>query len=303
MTLPIRSMTGFASIAGRTAADAGFVLTVKSVNHRFLDLRLHLPPGSDALEAELRKEVKRCVARGHVELTLTPEQRPGGGLRLNGETLATYLGAFHQAARTHTLPDTPDLNALLRMPGVMTTDAAPAGERAEFYQPVLERLPQLLGCFNAAREAEGAALVSALRASLARIDQLSVEIATVRARVRPALAERLRERLGDVLAGSATAIPPERLFAEAAVLAERSDIEEEIVRLRAHVSRFTALLDTGGEVGKRLDFLLQEFGRESNTILSKTGSAAGPDSLQLTDLGLEVKAEIERMREQVQNLE
>ena len=125
----------------------------------------------------------------------------------------------------------------------------------------------------------------------------------MREQVRPGLAERLRLRMAEALADAGAAVPPERLLAEAAMLADRSDIEEEIVRLQAHVSRFTALLDEGGEVGKRLDFLLQEFGRESNTMLSKTGGAAGPDSLRLTDLGLEVKAEIERMREQVQNLE
>lgn len=303
MAAPVRSMTGFASLAGRTAADAGFALSVKGVNHRFLDLRLHLPPGSDALETELRARVKGRVARGHVELTLTLEQRQGGGLRLNSDTLATYLAAFAEASRAHDLPGTPDLNALLRLPGVMTTETPASSDRAPLEAAVLDRLPELMDRFDAAREAEGAALASALRGSLARVDALAIEIAALREGVRPALAERLRQRLREALAEAGAAIPPERLLAEAAMLAERSDIEEEIVRLRVHVGRFTDLLDGGGEVGKRLDFLLQEFGRESNTILSKTGGAAGPDSLRLTGLGLEVKAEIERMREQVQNLE
>lgn len=303
MASPVRSMTGFASVAGRTPAGAAFLLSIKSVNHRFLDLRLHLPPGSDALEAELRTRLKQRITRGHVELSVTPEQRQSGGLRLNSDTLAAYLAAFAEAARSHQLADTPDLNALLRLPGVMTTEAIPTGERAEVDAAVLDHLPELLRRFEAAREAEGAALETALRASATRIDSLSAEIASLRERVRPALAERLRQRMAEVLTDAAAAIPPERILAEAAMLADRSDIEEEIVRLRAHVARFGVLLDDGGEVGKRLDFLLQEFGREGNTILSKTGGAAGPDSLRMTELGLEVKAEMERMKEQVQNLE
>ena len=292
-------MTGFATIAG-----AGVVASIKSVNHRFLDLRLHLPAGSEVLEVELRARLKAGIARGHVEFTLTPEQRSAGGLRLNGEALAGYLSAFAEAARAHHLPDKPDLNALLRMPGVMTTAEVPTmSDRALLTPAALGAIPGLLERFNAAREAEGAALEAVLRASVARIDALAAEISLLRERVRPGLVERLQLRIAEAVADAGSAIPPDRILAEAALLADRSDIEEEIVRLRAHVGRFVAVLDEGGEVGKRLDFLLQEFGRESNTMLSKTGGAAGPDSLRLTDLGLEVKAEIERMREQVQNLE
>lgn len=298
MPARVRSMTGFATTSGD-----GFVLGIKSVNHRFLDLRLHLPSGSDALEGELRTQIKARVARGHVELTLTLEQRPGGGLRLNGDTLAAYLAAFAEAARVHDLPNKPDLNALLRLPEVMTTEAPAPTDRALRDSAVLGKMPELLQRFDAAREAEGAALESVLRTSVLRIGALAAEITLLREGVRPLLVERLRLRIAEALTGAGTAIAPERLLSEAAMLADRSDIEEEIVRLRAHVVRFTALLDEGSEVGKRLDFLLQEFGRESNTMLSKTGGAAGPDSLRLTELGLEVKAEVERMREQVQNIE
>lgn len=298
MPARVRSMTGFAATSA-----AGFTLSIKSVNHRFLDLRLHLPSGSEGLEAELRARLKARIARGHVELTVTPEQRQSGGLRLNGGVLDAYLAAFAEAARAHHLSDRPDLNALLRLPGVMTTENTAATDRATLDAAVLGKLPELLARFDAAREAEGAALELVLRASALRVDALAAEMARLRERVRPALAERLRLRMAEALAEAGPAIPPERLLVEAAMLADRSDVEEEIVRLWAHVGRFTALLDEGGEVGKRLDFLLQEFGRESNTMLSKTGGAAGPDSLRLTDLGLDVKAEIERMREQVQNLE
>ena len=298
MPCPVRSMTGFAATSG-----GGFVLSIKGVNHRFLDLRLHLPAGSDVLEMKVRAQLKLRIRRGHVEMTVTPEQQKSGGLRLNADLLAAYLSAYAEAARTHDLAGSPDLNAMLRLPGVVTTDAPAAvgGPAAE--TEVLRLLPELLDRFDAAREVEGTALESALRLSAVRVESLAAEIALLRARVRPALTERLRQRMTEALGQAGAAIAPERLLAEAAMLAERSDIEEEIVRLQAHVRRFVTLLDEGGEVGKKLDFLMQEFGREGNTILAKTGGAAGPDSLQLTNLGLEIKAEVERMREQVQNLE
>ncbi len=300
---PVCSMTGFASIRARSPSGAAFSLSIKSVNHRFLDIRFHLPAGSDGLEQQLRAAVRERVRRGHVELTLTPEQRQTGGLRLNDDVLSAYLLAFAEAAEHHGLFDTPDLNALLRMPGVMTTEAPAVTERADLDAAVLASIPGLLERFNLVRAQEGASLEAALRASVVRIQEMTTEVAHLRQRVKPAHLARLRSRMAELLAGTSVSISEERLFAEAALLAERSDIEEETVRLQAHADRFLALLDAGGEVGKRLDFLLQEFGREANTILSKTGSAAGSESLRLTELGLEIKAEIERIREQVQNLE
>ena len=298
MLSPVRSMTGFAATSG-----GGLSLSIKSVNHRFLDLRLHLPTGSDILDMKVRAQLKMRIRRGHVEMTVTPEEQKSGSLRLNAELLAAYLAAFAEAARTHDLAGSPDLNAMLRLPGVVTTEAFAAVDGTAAETEVLRLLPELLDRFDAVREAEGAALESALRLSAARVESLAAEITLLRARVRPALTERLRQRMSEALGQAGAVVAPERLLAEAAMLAERSDIEEEIVRLQAHVRRFVALLDEGGEVGKRLDFLMQEFGRESNTILAKTGGAAGPDNLQLTSLGLEIKAEVERMREQVQNLE
>ena len=136
---------------------------------------------------------------------------------------------------------------------------------------------------------------------MSRLQASANEVAELRSGVREALFERLRTRLAELMQG--TSVSEERLLAEAAVLAEKSDVEEEIVRLRTHVEHFVALLDAGGEVGKRLDFMLQELNREANTMLSKTSSASGTNSLRITELGLEMKAEIEKAREQVQNLE
>jgi uncharacterized protein (TIGR00255 family) len=154
---------------------------------------------------------------------------------------------------------------------------------------------------NEVRAQEGAALAAELRASMSRLLAFATEVAELRSGVREALFERLRARLAELMQG--TSVSEERLLAEAAVLAEKSDVEEEIVRLRTHVDHFIALLDAGGELGKRLDFLLQELNREANTMLSKTSGASGGNSLRITELGLEMKAEIEKAREQVQNLE
>jgi uncharacterized protein (TIGR00255 family) len=154
---------------------------------------------------------------------------------------------------------------------------------------------------NEVRSQEGEALVAELRTSMLRLRAFAEEMVGLRNGVREAQFERLRSRLVELTEG--VPVSEERLLTEAAVLAEKSDIEEEIVRLRTHVDRFLAMLDEGGELGKRLDFLLQELNREANTMLSKTSGAAGENSLRITELGLEMKADIEKCREQVQNLE
>jgi uncharacterized protein (TIGR00255 family) len=227
--------------------------------------------------------------------------------------LAAHVNAFHEAAKLHHFNVEPDLNQLLMMPGVLTTEAAAATQddtRSSALQAaVLTLATSLLDQLNAVRAAEGAALTTELRASMLRLRALAEEAAVLRAGAREAHYERLRTRIGELLRGDAassesgTRAADSRLLAEAALLVERSDIEEELVRLRAHVESFLAMLDVGGELGKRLDFLLQELNREANTLLSKTTGGDPGIGLRLTTLGLEMKSEIERAREQVQNLE
>ena len=175
---------------------------------------------------------------------------------------------------------------------------------------MVQALEGLLVEFDRTREEEGAALQQALAGSLERLRVLAAEARTLRAGVREAHVERLVLRMRELFAAATTGAEEGRseasqwrILTEAALLAERSDVEEELVRLLVHADRFGAVLEDGGEVGKRLDFLSQEMNREANTLLSKTGSAAGPHGLRLTEIGLECKAEIERVREQVQNLE
>jgi uncharacterized protein (TIGR00255 family) len=204
----------------------------------------------------------------------------------------------------------PELHELLRMPGVVGMEAAPVlADRPAIEAAVLAIAPALLEQLNAVRAVEGAALAAELGASMGRLRGLAEESAALRAGAREAQFERLRVRIGELLttdagAGGDGGQPSDsRLLAEAAILVERSDIEEELVRLRTHIDSFVAMLAAGGELGKRLDFLLQEFNREANTMLSKTSGADAAAGLRLTSIGLEMKAEIERVREQVQNLE
>ena len=298
----IYSMTGFASVRGSAGEGLGFTLTMKSVNHRFLDLSFRMPSYFDGLEAQIRKLLKDGLRRGHVDVTLQVERRASAEVQLNADLLGAYVKAFREAAAAHGIEGEPDLSALLRIPGVMSVESSVGlGETPELDAAVIAQIPVLVEKLNAAKALEGAALGDDLRSSMQRLRAFGEEMAELRNGVREAQFERLRMRLVELTQG--VSVNEERVLTEASVLAEKSDIEEEIVRLRTHVDRFVALLDEGGELGKRLDFLLQELNREANTMLSKTSGATGENSLRITELGLEMKAVIEKAREQVQNIE
>jgi uncharacterized protein (TIGR00255 family) len=298
----VYSMTGYASLRGAVREQVAFTLSMKSVNHRFLDLNFRLPSYCDGLEMQMRRMLKERLRRGHVEVTLQLERRASAEIQLNGGLLSAYMQAYREAAAANGLAYDPDLNAMLRIPGMMTAESGVGAEElAGLEAAVLAQVGALVEKLNEVRAQEGAMLVAELRASMLRLRAFAEEMAGLRNGVREAQFERLRGRLTELTEG--VPVTEERLLAEAAVLAEKSDIEEEIVRLRTHVDRFVAMLDQGGELGKRLDFLLQELNREANTMLSKTSGASGENSLRITELGLEMKAEIERSREQVQNLE
>ncbi len=298
----VYSMTGYANLRGSVKEQLAFTLTVKSVNHRFLDLQFRLPSSCDGLEIQLRRILKERLRRGHVDVTLQLERKANVQIQLNAGLLDAYVKAFREASALHGLTNEPDMNALLRLPGLMSAESNVSEEAMQgLDEAVLSLVDELVGKLNEGRAQEGAALAAELRASMLRLQTFAEEVAELRSGVRDALFERLRARLAELMQG--TSVSEERLLAEAAVLAEKSDVEEEIVRLRTHVDHFVALLEAGGELGKRLDFLLQELNREANTMLSKTSGASGANSLRITELGLEMKAEIEKAREQVQNLE
>jgi uncharacterized protein (TIGR00255 family) len=300
---PVLSMTGFATIQSAVPSGRIFSLTLKGVNHRHLDLQIRLPGGVDALEPHLRNAIKEGIHRGHVELTLSLEKTAATAIvELDESLLNAYVNAFNRASARLDTKQPLDINGLLRMPGVMSANIPPL-DLAELEAPALAAMQQLLTLFNEARAAEGAALAADLRALMQSLAALAAEARTLREGMAEIEFARLKAKLDELL--DTTGINPEllesRLVSEAALIAARGDVEEELVRLRTHIDRFIDLLDAGGEVGRQLDFLLQEMNREANTLLSKTGGSTS--GLRLTDVGLEIKVNLERAREQVQNLE
>ena len=304
VSAPIYSMTGFARISGRVSDSLGFTLSLKSVNHRFLDLHMRMPSGTETLEMQLRRELKQKLVRGHLEVTLNLDRGQRAEASYDSGLVEAYLAAFRAASSQHALGGVPDLNAILRLPGIFNGDARGSDRRSEeetraLEAAVMSQLSTIVDALNTMRAQEGSVLAGDLLAGLDRLHSLVAEAATLRDDVRRAYFERISQRISDMLNGS---FDRDRVLQEAALLAERSDVDEEITRLRTHIEHFRGLIAAGGEIGKKLDFLLQEMNREANTLLSKTGGIAG-NGPRVTELGLRMKSEIEKAREQVQNLE
>jgi len=305
-------MTGFAQVRGEIQRPGGsatpespsgsnghlaFALSLKSVNHRFLDLHFRLPSGTDSLEMQLRRLLKEKMARGHVEVTLSLERSNHDSFSLNREIVGGYIAAFRAAAAEFSLSADPDLNAVLRIPGALDS-SSPAAD-GDIEGAVMAKIGEALDRLNQMREAEGRGIERELRERMAHLVEAGRSVHQHRRAVLQNYSERLQSRLQELLGAF---VDKERVLQEAALLVDRSDIQEEIVRLETHVQHFLGLLDGGGEIGKKLDFLLQEMNREANTLLSKTSGLAG-EALKITEAGLAMKAEIEKSREQVQNLE
>lgn len=295
--MPIRSMTGFAQVTGQVNGQHSFSLSLKSVNHRFLDLHFRMPSGSDDLEMKLRRLLKEKMARGHVELILNLEAKTGDGLAFNRELVRNYVEAFRAAAVEFQLADQPDLNVILRIPGALESSAPAADPALE--KAVLSKLDEALARLNQMRDEEGRGTEKELRDRMQHVQHARQQVENYRQSILRTYADKLNQRIQELIGSK---LEPERILQEAALLADRSDIQEELVRLDSHIQHFLGLLDQGGEVGKKLDFLLQEMNREANTLLSKTSGLAG-DALKITEYGLSMKADIEKAREQVQNLE
>jgi uncharacterized protein (TIGR00255 family) len=292
-------MTGFAQVR-KPSGEGEIAVSLKSVNHRGLDLHFHLPPELDAIENDIRTVIKNACARGHIQVQVTWTRTTGGTVGLNKPLLAAWLEAFREAMQLYPFPNQqPDLNAALRIPGMLNGGTGPElGE--EFVQSVMESVEEALAALNQFREREGEAMAVEMRQRCQTVAGLAANIEGIRAGATPAFQKRLREKLADLLGGAGT--DPQRLAQEAAILADRSDVAEELVRLKTHTAQLAAILDGTGEVGKRLDFLLQEMNREANTILSKTGGL-GDLGLKITDMALAAKSEIDKIRELSLNLE
>ena len=268
----IHSMTGFARAQVRVNDRIAYLLSLKGVNHRFLDLSLRLPSGLDALEVELRRILKESLIRGHVDLTLQIDRSAQQGASYNREALAAYIHSFHAAQQEFSLSGSPDLNLLLRMPGVFDADSRSNADEdlAALDASVRQAILPLIAEFKQMRAREGGSLAEILNATLDRLAAAVAQVAEIRPEVEARYESRLAERL---TAAVGSTFDRQRVLEEIAILVERSDVSEEMERLTTHIGHFREILSVGGEAGKKLDFLLQEMNREANTLLSKTGGA------------------------------
>ncbi len=295
--MPIRSMTGFSQAKGQHG-DFGFTISVKSVNHRFLDLHLRMPANADGLEMRARKVIKEHMQRGHVEITIKLDRTETAGISVNRELTHGYVAAFRKLSGELGLTCEPDLNAVFRLNGVLAAGDEMPDDPA-LQDALMKKLEEAVRKLDDMRLHEGEEIVRELRERMAHLQSGTEEVETLRTKVLRAYVEKVQSKIQELVG---TQADPDRVLQEAAVLADRTDIQEEIVRMKTHIQHFLGMLQGGGETGKKLDFLLQEMNREANTMLSKTSGVSG-EALRITELGLAMKAEIEKSREQVQNIE
>lgn len=298
----LASMTGFARDSGALPDGSSFVWELRSVNGRGLDVRLRLPPGLDVLEAPLREAVGKRLKRGNLNATLTLK-REDRAPRLTPDPMAleaAILLVLEVSARLPGAP-VPTAEAVLSLPGVLRAEMSEPDEAADEAKrkALAASFTVALDGLVASRAREGAQLAKILETLLGEIaalrDAAAVEAAGQPAAQRARLLENLANLLGE---GDLRArVPEERLAQEVAMLAQRSDVREELDRLSAHITEARTLLASGEAIGRKMEFLTQEFVREANTLCSKSASVA------LTRIGLELKAAIERLREQAANVE
>ena len=293
-------MTGYAQAR---VEENGWTLrlSLRSVNHRFLDLHLRLPDGFEPLEPNIRQMIRERIRRGHLDVTLHFEPAGPAAVEVNREIASAYLKAAEELRQKFQMKAEPDLAAILRLPGVIAAPIASIEDNLDRLGELVSKcLKEALERLDQMRQSEGRVLSAELSRRLQSITEHVTVIEGLAQRIRPAYMKRLEARLKELLHESP--LDPARLTQEAAIAAERSDVSEELSRLRSHVLHFEAMLTGGAEAGKKLDFLLQEMQRESNTLLSKTPGTEA-EGMAMTELGLEVKSEIEKLREQVQNVE
>lgn len=293
--LALQSMTGFARSEG-SGEDASWVWELRSVNGKSLDLRLRLPAGFDALEGELRRIAAASMTRGNIQASLQLERRQDTSLPvLNEQVLDAFLEAARKAHQRSGLA-MPTIGELMQLRGVIETRDTQASDEAQqaLEAALLAGFSEAVGKLAQARMEEGRTVAAALHGHVRRIEDLRKAIEADPSRTPEAIAARLSQAMQRLKGES---LDPERIHQEAVLLATRADLQEEIDRLRGHVEAAGNLLASGDAIGRKLDFLAQEFNRECNTICSKSNAAS------VTAAGLEMKAAIDQFREQVQNIQ
>jgi uncharacterized protein (TIGR00255 family) len=294
----LQSMTGFARVSAEHES-AAFAWEVKSVNGKSVEVRLRLPTGYERMEPSVRQAVQKRFSRGNFQATLTLTRAPARLAQpvVNEAFLIDLAGLSKRLEdQFKVMPASAD--GLLALRGVLDVPEMVESEeqRTAFDAAALTTLDQALEALEGARKAEGEAIGALLGGHLDQVEALTLRVEADPSREALAIRERLAEQVRLLLETSAN-LGEDRLYMEAAILATKADIREEIDRLKTHVASGRQLLASGGPVGRKLDFLAQEFNRESNTLCSKSNAAA------VTAMGLELKAVVDQFREQVQNLE
>lgn len=294
----MRSMTGFAQVAGEIA-ERRVEVSVQAVNHRNLDLVFRLPEELRPLESELRRRVTDQVARGRCEVSVRwqPVAPRPPRIRISAEAVRAVRESARELVDHGLIEDRLTLGELLRLPQLIEVDAAPVDWDDAARQRLIELFDGTLVAFDAARSAEGARLGTALERLRGELSSHAEELARRRDQIAGRIESTLRARLDDLLPGGSAAVPPERLAQEIVLLAERSDVREELDRLRAHLDHFAQVAADHGPVGKRLEFLTQEIQRELNTLGAKSRDA------ETTRRVVDAKVACEQLREQIQNVE
>jgi len=292
----MKSMTGYgkAMVAGD---DFSVSVDLKTVNNRFLDIHLRVGSELAALEPGVKKRITSRLTRGRVDVTINLERTAQMVYELNRPLIAGYVNALKQLQQDFEIAGELDINVLARIPGAL--QPARNGIDDRVIGAVDEAVDQALAELEKMREQEGETLRAELRDRVKKIEAIVPTIEGAAAGLAEAYRVRLQKRICELLnrGGQVVEIDPARLAQEVAYLADRSDVSEEMVRLRSHLTQFQEALDAPGEAGKMLDFLLQELNREANTTLSKS------TDLVIKEAGLAIKAEVEKLREQVQNVE
>jgi uncharacterized protein (TIGR00255 family) len=292
----MKSMTGFGR-GGFTGEDFSVAVEIKTVNNRYLDVHLRLGQELSASETALRRRVGARLSRGRVDLSINLDRTGATAYEVNRPLIAGYVAALREIKEELGLSGEIDVNSLARVPGALAAARDTLDE--ENMASVESAIDQALDNLELMRESEGAALAAELRVRVAKIEAEVPIIEAAAAGLADAYRQRLQKRITELIArgSQAVEVDPGRLAQEVAYLADRSDISEELTRLRSHLEQFRSSIDADGEVGKRLDFLLQELNREANTVLSKS------TEITIKDSALAIKAEVEKLREQVQNVE
>jgi uncharacterized protein (TIGR00255 family) len=291
----ILSMTGYGTGSAQKE-NASVSVEIKTVNHRFLDLHLRIPREYHFMEGEIQQLVRGALDRGRVDVSVSVQNAAEGAFEINANLLKWYLEAAGKLRQEYNFQDSLDLKTVLSLPGILQAKESIREQDSAVTLELLRKgVADALEGVLRMRIQEGEALLADMRRNLAAMEENAGRIRGISADSAAEHLKKLRDRLDQLLPQGG--MDPQRLAQEAALLADKYDISEELARLTSHIEQYYSLMDSEEKVGKKLDFLLQELQREANTILSKSGN------LEVSNLAIAIKTDIEKLREQVQNVE